>query len=55
MLLIGSHIEVTFPLGRRELVSAAAYLKMTADELAGTKVRAMTRVEVIARLAARRS
>lgn len=51
-----SHVEITGPLGRRDLVPVEAYVQLTADDLVGTRVQALSRRDVIARLAlARRS
>lgn len=44
-----THVEITYPLGRRALVPVMAYVAMTLEQLAGTKVRTMTRAEHIAR------
>lgn len=46
-----SHVEVTFPLGRRVLMTSAAYAAMTARQLTGTRARLVPRVELIATLA----
>ena len=51
-----THVEVTFALGRRVLMSVAAYAALSTEALAGTRVKALGRADVIARLAkARRS
>lgn len=56
MAKLCSHVEVTFPLGARVLMTSAAYAALQTAQLAGTRARLVPRVELIAALAnARRS
>jgi hypothetical protein len=41
------YIELTHPLGRRELVAFAAYVELPTEALRGTRARLVTRVEAI--------
>lgn len=54
MMAIVTHVEVTWPFGRRDVMSVATYAALSAEQLAGTKVKQLTRAQVIARLAQRR-
>lgn len=53
-LIDAEYVEVTWPLGNREVVTAAAYRELPVDSLSCTKVRALTRAEVVKYLAWRR-
>ena len=53
-LMEAEYVELTRALGHREVISAAAYRELPADAVANTKVRALTRPEVVRHLSVRR-
>lgn len=50
-----THVELVLALGGKMVITREAYLALTAAQLAGSVVRALTRREVIARRARRRA
>lgn len=44
-----THIEITYPLGRREVVDRETYMAMSDEDLVNTLARALPRREVLAR------